>query len=87
MDKQKNYKEEHMKYENFKMHQHIYSSLQKGDVVELRINGEIKFTCEVLYGNNAHVNISLQDKGAKSVELTEEQKLEALREYRERNNL
>ena len=76
----------HTKYDNFKMHQKIVSNLEKDDVVKLLVNDEVKFECKVLYGNNAHVNISLQDKGERLEELTQEQIQEAIIQYRQRQN-
>jgi len=65
----------HPKYDNFKMHQKIVSNLEKDDVV--------KFECKVLYGNSAHVNISLQDKGERLEDLTQAQIQEAIALYRQ----
>lgn len=73
----------HQKYDNFKMHQKIVSNLEKDDVVKLLVNDEVKFECKVLYGNSAHVNISLQDKGERLEELTQEQIQEAIAQYRQ----
>ena len=73
----------HPKYDNFKMHQKIVSNLEKDDVVKLLVNDEVKFECKVLYGNNAHVNISLQDKGERLEDLTQAQIQEAIALYRQ----
>ena len=73
----------HEKYDNFKMHQKIVSNLEKDDVVKLLVNDEVKFECKVLYGNSAHVNIALQDKGERLEELTPEQMQEAIAQYRQ----
>ena len=73
----------HPKYDNFKMHQKIVSNLEKDDVVKLLVNDEVKFECKVLYGNSAHVNISLQDKGERLEELTQTQIQEAIALYRQ----
>lgn len=73
----------HEKYDNFKMHQKIVSNLEKDDVVKLLINDELKFECKVLYGNSAHVNIALQDKGERLEDLTQEQIEEAIAQYRQ----
>ena len=73
----------HPKYDNFKMHQKIVSNLEKDDVVKLLVNDEIKFESKVLYGNSAHVNIALQDKGERLEELTQEQIQEAIAQYRQ----
>ena len=73
----------HEKYDNFKMHQKIVSNLEKDDVVKLLVNDEVKFECKVLYGNSAHVNIALQDKGERLEELTPKQMQEAIALYRQ----
>jgi|TARA_R100000479_G_scaffold168376_1_gene109359 hypothetical protein len=73
----------HPKYDNFKMHQKIVSNLEKDDVVKLLVNDEVKFECKVLYGNSAHVNISLQDKGERLEDLTQAQIQEAIALYRQ----
>lgn len=73
----------HPKYDNFKMHQKIVSNLEKDDVVKLLVNDEVKFECKVLYGNSAHVNIALQDKGERLEELTQAQIQEAIALYRQ----
>tara|TARA_A100001201_G_scaffold106540_1_gene91138 strand:- start:333 stop:593 length:261 start_codon:yes stop_codon:yes gene_type:complete len=73
----------HPKYDNFKMHQKIVSNLEKDDVVKLLVNDEIKFESKVLYGNSAHVNISLQDKGERLEDLTQAQIQEAIALYRQ----
>ena len=78
-----NNKDENQNYDHFKMHQKIISNLEKDDVVKLLVNDEVKFECKVLYGNNAHVNIALQDKGEKLERLTEEQIQEAIAQYRQ----
>ena len=65
------------------MHQKIVSNLEKDDVVKLLVNDEVKFECKVLYGNSAHVNIELQDKGERLEELTPEQMQEAIALYRQ----
>ena len=65
------------------MHQKIVSNLEKDDVVKLLVNDEVKFECKVLYGNSAHVNISLQDKGERLEDLTQAQIQEAISLYRQ----
>lgn len=86
MEKTTNNKDEHTSYSDYKMHQQIISGLQKGDIITMTVNGKQEFTCEVLHGVSAHVNISLQDRGVKD-ELTEEQKEEAIRQYRQANSI
>lgn len=82
MIKRSNNREKNDKYDNFKMHQQIISNLQKGDNVELYINGVLEFSCQVVHGVNSHVNVSLQDKGNKLQPLTPDQLSQAITEYR-----
>ena len=82
-----NNRDTHIKYKDYKNHQSIVKGLAKGDRVIVTVNGKEVFNCVVLYGVSAHVNVTLQDKGELQTELTEEQKTEALKEFREKYNL
>ena len=68
MKKSINKIETHEKYVNFKMHQTTIDALNIGDTVVLTVNGIEQFTCTVLYGDNALVNIVLQDRGRATTE-------------------
>lgn len=69
--------DDHPKYKSLKVHQTILKNLKKDDLVVLTINGTEYFRCKVLYGSSAHVNVVLQDKGEKLLEMTPDQINEA----------
>lgn len=82
MKVEQNNRNKHVKYDDYKAHQSIVSELVKDDVVVLTVNGVETFRCNVLYGNNAHVNITLLDKGSISIEMTDEQIEDAIALWR-----
>jgi ribosomal protein L21E len=56
-------KKEHDKYNEFELSQ-FTANLAKGDIIEIKINGELIKSYIVKY-INCHINATIQDKGEK----------------------
>ena len=76
---------EHSDYMNF--YQILFkASFLAGDTVQILIN-DVEQLAHTFLHSKCSASFSVQDKSEKLTELTEEQKEQALQEFRERNNL